>query len=185
MHSMKLTLRKVVGTYVLRREELQTVLLEAASMLNSRPLATIDSVDGGVKPLTPALFLVGSMHKVLPLDPDPDSKTSFGRKWALIEKLYKDLWARWRTKYLQNLQKRVTWKKESSNLRIGDVVLITDSDMPDQWVKLRKFILDEMGLSKQLMSMLMPRLTRGLSGSWCCWYLGTPLFAPLPSMLRL
>ena len=44
-------------------------------MLNSRPLATIDSVDGGVKLLTPAHFLVGSMPKV-PLDPDPNSKTS-------------------------------------------------------------------------------------------------------------
>ena len=77
---MKLTLRKVVGTHVLRRKELQTLLLEAASMLNSRPLATIDSVDGGVKPLTLAHFLIGSMPKVLPLDPDPDSKTLFGRK---------------------------------------------------------------------------------------------------------
>ena len=129
VRSMKLTLRKVVGTHVLRREELQTLLLEAASMLNSRPLATIDSVDGGVKLLTPAHFLVGSMPKVLPLDPDPDSKTSFGRKWALMEKLYQDLWSKWRTEYLQNLQKRVKWKKESNNLRIGDVVLMTDSDM--------------------------------------------------------
>ena len=46
-----------------------------------------------------------------------------------MEKLYQDLWSRWRTEYLQNLQKRVKWKKESNNLRIGDVVLMTDSDM--------------------------------------------------------
>ena len=128
VRSMKLTLRKVVGTHALRREELQMLLLEAASMLNSRPLATIYSVDGGVKRFTPAHFLVGSMPKVLPLDPDRDSKTSFGRQWALMEKLYQDLWARWRTEYLQNLQKHVKWK-EKNNLRIGDVVLMTDSDM--------------------------------------------------------
>ena len=51
--AMKALLRKVVGAHVLRTDKMQTLLLEASEILNSRLLAPLDSQSSdGVEPLT-------------------------------------------------------------------------------------------------------------------------------------
>ena len=49
--AMKTTLKKVVGEQILRNDELFTLLYEAAAVLNSRPLSTLDSMpEDGISP---------------------------------------------------------------------------------------------------------------------------------------
>ena len=58
--AMKLLLIKTTKDRTLRVDELQTLLLEAAAVMNSRPLCPIEThSDDGVEPLTPAHFLAG------------------------------------------------------------------------------------------------------------------------------
>jgi len=64
---MKLLLKKVIGDQTLRVDELQTLLHEAAAVMNSCPLAPIENHSAdGVEPLTPGHFLTGGPLTALP-----------------------------------------------------------------------------------------------------------------------
>ncbi len=78
---MKRLLKKVFGEQVLRVDELQTFLFEAAAVMNSRPLAPVDahSSDGTI-PLTPGHFLTGGPLTALPSEPDPVKTYTYSRR---------------------------------------------------------------------------------------------------------
>ncbi|KAH9634028.1 hypothetical protein HF086_006875 [Spodoptera exigua] len=42
----------------------------------------------------------------------------------------KQLWKRWSSEYLQQLQARSKWRKPNRNFKIGDVVLIKEENLP-------------------------------------------------------
>ena len=106
MKTMKTLLRKVVGSHTLTFEELTTVLSQAESTMNSRPLAPLDGQDDdGISPLTPGHFLVGRPLQALPTRSQSTIKIECLRRWNLVQRLNAELWLRWRNEYLQHLQK--------------------------------------------------------------------------------
>ena len=120
---MKTILRKVVGSYTLTYEELETVLVQAEATLNSRPLVTPDCQEAdGTMPLTPGYFLVGRPLLALPTRSD-STKITHLRRWNLVQRLSDNLWKRWQTEYLQSLQQRTKWRKDGPDIQIRDVVL--------------------------------------------------------------
>ena len=124
---MKLLMRKIVGSHPLSYEELTTVLATAESVLNSRPLSSVDSlpVDGKVV-LTSGHFLIG-IPLLLPMcKTEVDPAISLRRRWTLIRRLSQDIWVRWRKSHLQSLQSRHKWEQTKPNLREGDIVLLKD-----------------------------------------------------------
>ena len=101
---MKLLLRKNTKDRTLRVDELQTLLLEAAAVMNSRPLCPIETPsDDGVEPLTPAHFLAGGLLTSLPVDVSPPTHYTYSRRWSYLQGLTADLWKRWKQEYLQLL----------------------------------------------------------------------------------
>ena len=88
---MKTILRKVVGSYTLTYEELETVLVQAEATLNSRPLVTLDCQEAdGTIPLTPGHFLVSRPFLALPTKSD-STKITHLRRWNLVQRLSDDL----------------------------------------------------------------------------------------------
>ncbi|KAK9753060.1 methyltransferase (DUF5641) [Popillia japonica] len=44
-----------------------------------------------------------------------------------------DIRKRWKKEYLSTLQQRSKWKKEHTNLEVGDLVLVTNQSTTDRW----------------------------------------------------
>ena len=122
--AMKMTIRKIIGEQKLCHDELTTLLYEASAVLNSRPLTPLDTLAAdGVAPLTPGHFLIGGPPAALASKPDTDFKSTYCKRWKLVERMTIDPWKRWRTEYLLLLQRRNKWNLPGRNLRPGDLVL--------------------------------------------------------------
>lgn len=59
-----------------------------------------------------------------------DIKEMYKSQWRQVQVLADQFWKRWKSQYLQGLQIRRKWRNERSNLKIGDVVLMTDNSLP-------------------------------------------------------
>lgn len=123
--SLKHHLRRVVGEQRLTYEEFYTLLAQLEACLNARPLCPLTEDPEDLNYLTPSHFL--SSGPVLTLvETEKDLRT----RWTLTQKIFNDIWKRWRTEYLTQLTSRSKWSKEQQNISIGDVVLIHEENLP-------------------------------------------------------
>ncbi|KAH9634603.1 hypothetical protein HF086_009255 [Spodoptera exigua] len=51
-------------------------------------------------------------------------------RWQLTQKIIQDVWKRWRTEYLTQLTSRSKWRRPHENIKMNDVVLIHDENLP-------------------------------------------------------
>ena len=114
---MKHLMYKTLELYKLTPEQLMTVLTEVEAILNSRPLAPMDSLPiDGEQALTPAHFLIGRSLKALPLPADESRPTHLLRCWALCQRLNEEIWRKWSGEYLQLLQRAYKWQHPRRNI---------------------------------------------------------------------
>ena len=86
--SLKTHLFRIVGDTKLTFEELNTVLTQIESCLNSRPLGIIPNNDeDGIEVLTPGHFLIGRPIEALPDHQSLYQPMSILRRWYLCESL--------------------------------------------------------------------------------------------------
>ena len=92
-------------------ESLQTLMVQCEAILNSRPL-TVDTISdvNNPAPLAPAHILTMKSKVILPPPgvferPDIFSK----RRWRRVQHIANELWARWKKKFLCQLQFRQKW----------------------------------------------------------------------------
>ena len=124
---MKILLLKSAEHQVLRYDELQTLLYEAAAILNSRPLAPMETHDpDGPMALTPAHFLTGQSPSFSPTNPRETTLYSYGKCWRFMQHLYNTLWKCWKEEYLVHLHKRVKWRSQQRNTSPGNIVLLKE-----------------------------------------------------------
>ncbi len=127
VRSMKQLLRKHVSTQLLQFDELETLLTEIESILNSCRLCPTESTDPEVATLTPAHCLIGR-SLVAPPDKAPSNQNvTFLRRWQLVQHLTQDLWRVWRQSYLSSLQSRNKWRRKAHTLKVGDVVYLKET----------------------------------------------------------
>ena len=56
------------------------------------------------------------------------------RRWRRVQHLADVFWNRWKKEYLLTLQQRQKWTKPCRNLKVGDVVLVKNDNLPrNQW----------------------------------------------------
>lgn len=128
--SVKTHLRKILGITSLTYEEMSTVLCKIEACLNSRPLCSLTNDPTDLSALTPGHFLIGA-----PLLAPPQSDLSninINRlvRWRQIEKLTQDIWKRWSTEYLSRLQQRPKWATRKKDLKVDDLVILKNENMP-------------------------------------------------------
>jgi len=51
-------------------------------------------------------------------------------RWQLVQRVIQDFWKRWAAEYVANLQARTKWKREQPNLRVGDLVVLREENLP-------------------------------------------------------
>lgn len=135
---MKSTLKKVIGRQTLSYVELETVLCEIEESMNRRPLCQVTDSEN-VDVLTPLHFLIPE-----PFDRIPDSRLQQKTKrsellarWRHRKKIVEDVWKRWEEEYLSLLRNLVVREPErDSTLKVGQVVIIHDANVPKLFWKL-------------------------------------------------
>jgi len=132
--SCKTHLKKILGNSTLTFKGLYTTLTQVKAVLNSRPLIPLSSSPEDYDCLTPSHFLIGRRLTSLP---DPSlSDIPIGKltRYQHLQMLLQHFWKRWSCEYLTELQSRAKWHSEKDNIKIGDLVLIRDKNLPPlQW----------------------------------------------------
>ncbi|XP_062713760.1 uncharacterized protein LOC134290608 [Aedes albopictus] len=117
-------------------EVLETVMVEAEAMINSRPLTYIPLESADEESLTPNHFILGSSSgvKQMPVMPT-DYQATLRSGWKLAQHLSDILWRRWIMEYLPVISRRSKWFDEVKEVEVGDLVLIVDGAMRNQWIR--------------------------------------------------
>ena len=122
---VKKSLKVIVKHNSLSFGEMDSLLAEASSMVNSRPLQPHPTAgeDGF---LCPNDVLLGRSDR----DP-PDvvvADMSLTKRAVYKQKIMSEYWEKWSTSYYQSLMKYSKWKYKSRNAEPGDVVMILDKE---------------------------------------------------------
>lgn len=128
--SVKYHFKRIAGNANLTYEEMLTLLIEIEGILNSRPLYALSNDPNDYNPITPAHFLIGRAIVGLPeLD---FSETADNRltRYERITKLRQHFWKRFTQEYVTSLQQRAKWFKGKPEVKIGQLVLLKDENLP-------------------------------------------------------
>lgn len=133
--SMKQHLKRIIGNSTLTFEEMSTLLYQIEQYLNSRPLCPITSDPSDNTALTPGHFLVGDSLLAPPENPTEFINTNVLTRWQTVQKLYHHFWTRWQREYITRLQQRPKWQSQTQNVKEGDLVIITEDNLPpSRWI---------------------------------------------------
>lgn len=117
-------------------ESLRTLMYEVMAIVNGRPLTT-DSLEDpeSLLPLTPNQLLTMKSQVVIPPPGEfPQEDLLLHKRWRRVQYLANVFWNRWRKEYLNNLQTRPKWNKVERNMKVGDIVIMKEDDLPrNQW----------------------------------------------------
>ncbi|XP_050340593.1 uncharacterized protein LOC126767010 [Bactrocera neohumeralis] len=118
----------------LQQNDYETTIEEKQSCLNSRPLSPASNEPTDLEPLTPGHFLVGG-HLMAPPEPDVnESSASIVNRWQKLKALHQSFCKRWKTEYLNEMQKRIKWKHPKTNIKTGELVVIKEDNLsPNEW----------------------------------------------------
>ena len=111
---------------------LSTFLYEVAAVINSRPLSLEHITDPHhPEPLTPNHLLTGKSRVIVPPPGEFEQSDVYSiRRWRCVQALTNHFWQRWRKEYLQYLQLRSKWQRAEREMRVGDIVLLSDAGAP-------------------------------------------------------
>jgi len=128
--SAKYHLRRIMGETKLTLAELNTLVCQVEACLNSRPITPMGSDPDEPEALTPGHFLVGGPLS-LPPEPDRLIETPGGlRRWKHVQYLLQLFWRRWYAEYLPQCQVRGKWVNKKQPLKINDIVIIKEDNLP-------------------------------------------------------
>ncbi|XP_058827202.1 uncharacterized protein LOC131687165 [Topomyia yanbarensis] len=127
-------LQRQLGNVRLSFEDMATVLSQIEASMNSRPLTPMSEDPSDFTALTPGHFLIGSSMHALP-EPDIHCMASSRLDhYQRIQQLHQQFWHRWRTEYLQELQRDHKICNANTEILPGRLVLIVDEcQAPLKW----------------------------------------------------
>ena len=126
---VKRAIRVVVGSQTLSWNEMSTVFAEVKSLINGRPLGYPSNDPNDLQPLTPNHFLIGRASNCVPHVSFERSEI-LSRRFEFIQSLVQRFWQRFIREYLPTLQKRGKWRLKERQMKIGDLVLMVDYEIP-------------------------------------------------------
>jgi hypothetical protein len=134
IRSTRNILRSLIKQQLLSDEALLTVFAEVERILNSRPLTPVSSDSRDPAALTPADLLLLQPNNQMPLGTFHKEDCLLKRVWRQAQYLSDVFWRRWTREYVPLLIQTQKWQRPSRNMRVGDVVLVADQNLPrGQW----------------------------------------------------
>ena len=105
--------------------------MEVESLLNSRPLTHVSVDPHDLEPITPNHFLIGRNSPNVPPDVFDKRDLCSRKRWRQAQTLTDHFWRRWLREYVPNLTERKIWQRKRQRvIRIGDLVLVVDENVP-------------------------------------------------------
>ena len=136
IRSVKEALYFTLKEHAPSEETLLTVLAEVEHSVNSRPLTHVSPDPQDNEALTPNHFLLGSSSGSVQLTRYDCQLTCIRKQWRLAQHYANAFWRRWIREYLPTLLPRKKWFSSDASLKVGDLVLIADNQMPrNAWKK--------------------------------------------------
>ena len=128
--SMKRHLRRTVGLHILSFEELNTLVIQIESILNSRPLSAMSNDPNDLQPITPSHFLLGRSAMDIPSTRDSDENLTLSQRFRLLERLKTKYWRSWYRDYLVTLQIKKRWLASGPKFAERELVLLAEDSLP-------------------------------------------------------
>ncbi|XP_055548436.1 uncharacterized protein LOC129732012 [Wyeomyia smithii] len=153
VRSVKTAMEEAYSDGNLNDEGLQTLVVEAESLVNSRPLTYLPLDSEESEALTPNHFLLGCSGGVK----QPVSITGISKlkllmeMWEQIQNQLTTFWNRWLVEYLPVIRRQTKWFDETRPAEEGDLVLIADEAKRNEWIRGRivQVIKDSEGYIRQ------------------------------------
>ncbi|XP_055602322.1 uncharacterized protein LOC129751072 isoform X2 [Uranotaenia lowii] len=115
-------------------EVLETVVLEAEAIVNSRPLTYVPLDTHDSEALTPNHFLLYSEKGITqPARLIQIDSRVVRDSWRLAQTLVDIFWKRWIKEYLPSIARRTKWFDPVKPLEEGDVVIVVDENRRNGW----------------------------------------------------
>ncbi|XP_073842387.1 uncharacterized protein isoform X2 [Musca autumnalis] len=108
-------------------ETLNSLLIEAENLVNSRPLTHLPIESEDSEPLTPNHFLVGGPNFFQ--TPTVNENICLRKQWHILQQMKQTFWKRWIQEYLPDLVRRTKWFHPVPPIKVGDVVVVCDSNV--------------------------------------------------------
>lgn len=125
---------RVLGPHTLPFDDMETLLCQIESCLNSRPIVPLSDDPSDYEPLTPGHFLIGTSLKAVPDNDLSSIPLDRLQKWHRVQKMFQDLWKRWHLEYLSTLQPRAKWCNPPIQILPDQLVVLRDENTePMRW----------------------------------------------------
>ena len=133
IRSVKLALRKTLNLNYVSKSELETILVEIESCIDSRPLSYVSEDPDSIHYLTPSHFILGGApHCKSLVNPEPCKVTSrdLSEREVVKDQKLEHFWKLWSNNYSTNLPKVVQGFTKKCHLSKADLVLIKEDNIP-------------------------------------------------------
>ena len=97
------------GRKEITHEVLVTLMAEVCAILNSRPIAAIDSDSSSLLVLSPNILLTQKRGEIGTFSENLGINDMYSASWKQVQVLSDIFWKKWRSTYLDSLQKRHKW----------------------------------------------------------------------------
>ena len=128
------SLMEAIGTTVLFFNELLTLVKETANLVNERPIGIKPNKRTDPEYLSPNSLLLGrcsdriSSGPFIKKDSVNDHPTADRDRFVLVQKIVDQFWKGWTRLYFPTILRRQKWHVQERNVRVGDVVVVRDSE---------------------------------------------------------
>ncbi|XP_055615074.1 uncharacterized protein LOC129761378 [Toxorhynchites rutilus septentrionalis] len=117
-------------------EILQTAIVEAEDIVNSRPLTYVSQQSDEAEALTPNHFLKGaSPNSPCAVLPTSNPAVALRDAFQRSQQLASNMWERWLKEYVPSLNTWTKWFGETRPLRAGDLVYVVEGNNRKFWIR--------------------------------------------------
>lgn len=127
---MKYHLTRVMKNTKLTTRRFDHVLKQIECSLNSRPLWAVTHNADDIEVITPSHFFNFEPINTLPRPDISHVKMNRLDQYQYLHRLYLDFWKSWSKEYVELLQTRQKWQVKQPNIKIGNIVVISDDNLP-------------------------------------------------------
>ena len=129
VRSIKEVMYGLLKNHVLTDSQLLTLLTEAESIVNCRPLTYLSDDPESLGALTPNHILLGRHKNWTSIANISEHDVYSRKKYKQVQALTAHFWKRWKTEYLPTLTTRPRgWRENVVQFKEGDLVLVHDDN---------------------------------------------------------
>jgi hypothetical protein len=125
--TIKRALKTSIGDQVFTYAEFQTIMFEAAQIVNQRPIGRKPATPEEGSYLSPNDLLLGRSTNHVPQGPFAET-SSIKQRMSFLQEIVNRFWKRWSREVFPSMVIEAKWHTEKRNIQRGDVVLIQDSN---------------------------------------------------------